>query len=134
MARGKKTEPPARGTKRRVEQYDHRKAQRQNNPPVGLVTEATDRDTTRRQYQYDPHLDPALHWAGKAEHTSFEVPTVSLHVHERIDPKTIIEAVRRRNGTAAPISPPFEPGAHKRVAVKIVDDRGIESLEIVPLR
>ena len=34
-------------------------------------------------------------WAGKAEHTSFEVPTVSLHVHERIDPRTIVEAVRR---------------------------------------
>lgn len=32
---------------------------------------------------------------GKAEHTSFEVPTVSLHVHERIDPRTIIEAVRK---------------------------------------
>jgi len=41
---------------------------------------------------------PYLNWAGKAERTSFEVPTVSLHVHERIDPKTIIEAVRKRNG------------------------------------
>jgi adenine-specific DNA-methyltransferase len=39
-----------------------------------------------------------LQWAGKTEHTSFEVPTVSLHVHERIDPRTIIEAVRRGNG------------------------------------
>jgi adenine-specific DNA-methyltransferase len=38
---------------------------------------------------------PYLQWAGKAEHTSFDVPTVSLHVHERIDPRTIIEAVRR---------------------------------------
>ncbi len=36
---------------------------------------------------------------GKAEHTSFEVPTVSLHVHERIDPRTIVEAVRRRSGS-----------------------------------
>ncbi len=26
------------------------------------------------------------------------MPTVSLHVHERIDPRTIIEAVRKRNG------------------------------------
>ncbi len=26
---------------------------------------------------------------------------------------------------------PFEPGEHKRVAVKIVDDRGIESLKIM---
>lgn len=41
---------------------------------------------------------PYLNWAGKAEHTSFEVPTVSLHVHERIDPRTIIEAVRKQNG------------------------------------
>jgi adenine-specific DNA-methyltransferase len=41
---------------------------------------------------------PYLNWAGKAEHTSFEVPTVSLHVHERIDPRSIIEAVRKRNG------------------------------------
>jgi adenine-specific DNA-methyltransferase len=40
-----------------------------------------------------------LVWAGKAERTSFEVPTVSLHVHERIDPRTIVEAVRRRNGS-----------------------------------
>ena len=34
----------------------------------------------------------------KTERTSFEVPTVSLHVHERIDPRSIIEAVRKMNG------------------------------------
>ncbi|MEA3323673.1 MAG: hypothetical protein U9Q37_00820, partial [Euryarchaeota archaeon] len=28
---------------------------------------------------------PYLDWAGKAEHTSFDIPTVSLHAHERID-------------------------------------------------
>lgn len=39
---------------------------------------------------------PYLNWAGKAERTSFEVDTVSLHVHERIDPATILETVRRR--------------------------------------
>ena len=42
---------------------------------------------------------PSLQWAGKAERTSFEVPTVSLHVHERIDPRSIIEAVRQKNGS-----------------------------------
>jgi len=26
---------------------------------------------------------------------------------------------------------PFEPGKHKRIAVKIVDDRGIESLKVM---
>ena len=84
-----------------IESYDHRDKERLNNPPVGLVTPQTDRDAGSRTYAYDPHLDPQLQWAGKAEHTSFEVPTVSLHVHERIDPRTIIEAVRKRNGDGA---------------------------------
>jgi len=29
------------------------------------------------------------------------------------------------------VSLPFEPGEHRRIAVKIVDDRGIESLKVV---
>ena len=87
-------------TKRRIESYDHRDKERLNNPPVGLVTPDTDKDAAKKTYAYDPHLDPQLQWAGKAEHTSFELPTVSLHVHERIDPRTIIEAVRKRNGDA----------------------------------
>jgi len=88
MAKGKKP----------IEQYDHKGKKRVNNPPVGLVTPETDRETGKKAYSYDPHLDPQLVWAGKAEHTSSEVPTVSLHVHERIEPRTIIEAVRKRNG------------------------------------
>ena len=39
----------------------------------------------------------------------------------------LIEAYR---GT---VSIPFEAGRHRRIAVKIVDDRGIESLKIVGL-
>jgi adenine-specific DNA-methyltransferase len=92
-------------TKRPIESYEHRDKQRVNNPPVGLVTPATDPDAgqKKKRYAYDPHLDPQLVWAGKAEHTSFEVPTVSLHVHERIDPRTIIEAVRKKNGQSGPV-------------------------------
>lgn len=75
-----------------LEQYTHKGKDRVNNPPVGLVTPDTDKDAGKKMYSYDPHLDPTLVWAGKAEHTSFEVPTVSLHVHERIDPRRIIEA------------------------------------------
>ena len=84
--------------KKPIEQYAHKGKQRANNPPVGLVTQATDKESGKKTYAYDPHLDPQLVWAGKAERTSFEVPTISLHVHERIDPRTIVEAVRRRNG------------------------------------
>jgi Adenine specific DNA methylase Mod len=86
-------------SKRPIETYTHKNKKRLNNPPVGLVTPETDPDAgAKKSYAYDPHLDPQLQWAGKAEHTSFEVPTVSLHVHEWIDPRTIIEAVRKRNG------------------------------------
>lgn len=81
-----------------IEQYDHRGKERTNNPPVGLVTPETDIDSEKKTYEYDPHIDPSLMWAGKSEHISFEVPTVSLHVHERIDPRTIIEATRNIEG------------------------------------
>jgi adenine-specific DNA-methyltransferase len=84
--------------KRPIEQYSHADKKRVNNPPVGLVTPDTDETETKRTYAYDPHLDPSLQWAGKAERTSFDVPTVSLHVHERIDPRSILEAVRKKNG------------------------------------
>ncbi len=155
----------AKPGKKPIEQYDHKDKERLNNPPVGLVTEQTDREDDKKTYRYDPHIDPELqfdsqrsqiekiiddgmaahieveqylkeavkandpetvkktlaeaaqahaeakavlaelkkrqepylNWAGKAERVSFEVPTVSLHVHERIDPRTIIEAVRKKN-------------------------------------
>lgn len=121
---------------KQIEQYDHKGKTRINNPPVGLVTPDTDKDAAKKNYAYDPHIDPELqfdsqrnavesliikgleagnleeareilaelqrmqepylNWAGKAEHTSFDIQTVSLHVHERIDPRTIIDSVRKR--------------------------------------
>lgn len=92
-------------TKKQIEQYEHSKDERANIPHVGLVTPDSDPDTgEKKKYQYDPHLDPQLQWAGKAEHTSFEVPTVSLHVHERIDPKTIIETVKKEHDDGGQMS------------------------------
>ncbi len=82
-----------------IEHYQHSDKKRLNNPPVGLVNNSTDQEygQSKKQYDYDPHLDPQLMWSGKSEHTSFEVPTVSLHVHERIDPKTIINSVQKEH-------------------------------------
>jgi adenine-specific DNA-methyltransferase len=92
-------------TKKQIEQYQHDKSERANIPHMGLVTPASDPDTgAKKKYEYDPHLDPQLQWAGKAEHTSFEVPTVSLHVHERIDPKTIIETVKKEKDDGGQMS------------------------------
>ena len=84
----------------KVKQYTHQDKQRANNPPVGLVTAETDHLNGIKKYEYDPHLDPQLIWTGKKEGQSFDVDTVSLHVHERIDPLTIIEAVKKKEETA----------------------------------
>jgi adenine-specific DNA-methyltransferase len=89
--------------KKHIESYAHTDKKRANNPPVGLVTSDSEPVApTKKTYGYDPHLDPQLMWAGKSERTSFEVPTVSLHVHERIDPKAIIAAVRTNGDRAKP--------------------------------
>ncbi len=126
---GGKGTKPARGAKKPIEQYDHKGKTRANIPPVGLVTPETDppAPAARKTYQYDPHLDPQLVWAGKAERTSFEVPTVSLHVHERIDPRTIIEAVRARNGNVHHAQMPLfarpEENPPLRDAVNFYDHR-----------
>lgn len=93
MAKAKKTAP-----KKEIDSYEHKGSDRVSIPQVGLVKPETDPDTgKKKKYSYDPHLDPQLQWAGKAEHTSFEVPTASLHIHERIDPRRIIESVRAKD-------------------------------------
>jgi len=91
---------------------------RKNNPEVGMVTPYTDGEDGKTAWRHDPHLDPTLSWTGKAERLSFEVDTVSLHVHERIDPMSILAAVRKdqskgKQGKAKAMQPglfdaPFE--------------------------
>ena len=51
--------------------------------------------------------------------------TVDMVVRLGVDPRKAEEMLR---GT---VSLPFAPGKHKRIAVKIVDDRGIESLKVL---
>jgi len=48
-------------------------------------------------------------------------------VKAEIDPE-LVEAYRGRG------SRPFEPGANKRVAVKVIDALGIESLKVVDVK
>jgi adenine-specific DNA-methyltransferase len=78
-----------------VHDFRHTEARRKNNPPAGFAPTFEDRKRQTTRYAYDPHLDPQLQWAGKAEHTSFEVDVVSLHIHERISTRAILEAVKR---------------------------------------
>ena len=62
-----------------------------------------------------PMAGPDEGWARLAKNLKAEID------------EELIEAYR---GT---VSLPFEPGEHKRIAVKIVDDRGIESLKVLEL-
>jgi len=47
---------------------------------------------------------PYLQWTGKAERTAFEVDTVSLHVHERIDAMSILSSVGKRQNASNSIA------------------------------
>lgn len=78
-----------------VQDFRHSKVRRKNNPPAGLAPTYEVQERQATHYTYDPHLDPQLVWSGKAEHPSFEVDLISLHIHERISTRAILDAVRR---------------------------------------
>jgi len=70
MPRSRSSSPGRKKPSRKpIEQYEHEHEgqTRLNNPPVGLVDPENDPDAGKQTYQYDPHLDPQLTWAGKAE-------------------------------------------------------------------
>jgi adenine-specific DNA-methyltransferase len=78
-----------------VEDYEHSGAKRTNNPPAGLAH--LDREETpTKTLTYDPHLDPQMVWAGKAERASVNVPAPSVHVHEELSAQKIVGSVRRQ--------------------------------------
>ena len=79
-----------------------------------LDTDYDGRSTYPRQFFF-PMAGEGDGWARLAKNLKAE-----------IDP----ELIEKYRGT---VSLPFEAGEHERVAVKIVDDRGIESLRIIPL-
>jgi adenine-specific DNA-methyltransferase len=90
---GELARPRTRATKK-VEDYRHDDAKRLNNPPAGLAWQDTEKPVKRR-FEYDPHLDPQLVWAGKAERQSFEVEAPSIHVHERLSADDIVRSVMK---------------------------------------
>lgn len=86
----KSTDPPL---EKEIRSYYHSDKDRLNNPPVGLSIYDDD-DIPRKSYNYDPNIDPQLYWSGKTERTSFDVPLVSLHIHETINPHQILKSAR----------------------------------------
>ena len=100
MARPKKQLTDAEAAKMRdVEAYTHDDKKRTNNPPVGMAQHDKAEEKVKT-YQFDPHLDPTLQWAGKAEGMSFDVPTSSIHIHESIKPHSIVARVMKEYSNA----------------------------------
>lgn len=76
-------------------QFDSSRAQIER--LIDTALSSGDQNTMRAALeQLKRQAEPYLNWTGKAERTSFEVDTVSLHVHERIDPATILRVVQKR--------------------------------------
>ena len=94
-----KVKRPKNSDSNDIEAYRHETDTRKNAVPVGLASYDISKPKSKK-YEYDPHLDPQLIWSGKKEHTSFEVSTVSLHIHERIAPEAIIRSIKREDPQA----------------------------------
>lgn len=77
-----------------IEAYTHDDKKRSDIPPVGMAQHDKENEKIKT-YEYDPHIDPSLNWAGKKEGMSFDVPTSSIHIHESIKPHKIIRSVQR---------------------------------------
>lgn len=90
----KTSRPKEQGAIDIVKHYTHDQ-RRKNNPPAGLIEFDRPPPQPSKSYAYDPHLDPQLTWASKAERLTFDVDTVSLHIHERVSPEAVLRAVRR---------------------------------------
>lgn len=129
MARSRKAagKPPRKAAakdsagKRRIEQYDHKSQQRINNPPVG--------DTGRiALWALDPDYDGRSLFPRQVFFPMAGDAGGSARLARNLKAEIDADRIEAYRGT---VSLPFEPGVHKRVAVKIVDDRGIESLKII---
>lgn len=97
MAREQKT-----SLRRPTESYEPWDKECTHTPLVKVVAPECDSDAGQKKIRHacDPHPDPQLVWAGRAEHMSFELPTVPFHVHQSIAPHSIIRATWKRNGEA----------------------------------
>ena len=101
--------PPRRRATSRVEVEATRHKDKRANIPTtelgGFVIEQ-DLAPARLRYPRDPSLDPQLVWKGKDEQdgTDLEVPAVPIYVQEKIEPKALVEDLRRRSAESHPVA------------------------------
>jgi len=100
-----------------VGDYRHEDATRLNNPTAALARQDV-APVPERTFSFDPHLDPQLIWAGKAEQNEIVVEAPSIHVHERLSTEAIVKAARRENAQIALFA---DPGLDRATQVEFYE-------------
>ena len=85
-----------RNSKGEPASYDHAEAGRLNNPQAGQAEAHLGHtsEAEMRVWEHDDRTDPFLSWHGKRENRNLEVDVRDLHVHERIEPLSVLDAIR----------------------------------------
>ncbi len=101
----KKSKSAKSPAKAGVETYKHKEAKRKNIPTAEnqkLIAD-DDKATKTLHWPRNPDLDPQLVWRGKDfESDPLEVETPPIYIQEKIQPRAIIEDLRRRTKDRQP--------------------------------
>lgn len=99
LAAKAKTSRKASATKPDVESYTHEEAKRLNIPTAENQKLVADEDKAIKKLRWprNPDLDPQLVWRGKDfESDPLEVDAPPIYIQEKIQPRAIIEELRRQ--------------------------------------
>ena len=99
MAKRAKTAKSQATGKAEVESYKHKAARRKNIPTAELQKLVPDDDKAIKKLRWprNPDLDPQLVWRGKDfEPDPLEVDAPPIYIQEKIQPRAIIEDLRRQ--------------------------------------
>ena len=82
-----------------IEAYRHKADNRRNAVPVGLVSCDTSKPKPKK-YEYDPHLDLQLLWAGKAEPSKEDIAITQrlMEVGKIVGIEVIDHVICNKNG------------------------------------
>jgi hypothetical protein len=102
--------------------YRHPSAKRKNNPPATPAAEGVVPAIPKARYSYSPRLRPAPRFD---PNRSVQGKTIwALNVPSGVIDAERVQALSGRN------SLPFSPGKHRCAAVKVIDPRGNEVMQV----
>ncbi len=76
--------------------YEHSESSRLNNPQAGQAEAHLGHPgrAETAEWEHDDRTDPFLSWHGKREGRVVEADVRDLHIHERLEPLSVLEAIR----------------------------------------